>query len=37
MALDARLKEAFRQEEYELAAQYRDQIKALKERNEEHE
>ena len=37
MALDARLKEAIRQEEYELAAQYRDQIKALKERNEEHE
>lgn len=30
--LQSRLKEAIRDEEYELAAQYRDQIKALKER-----
>lgn len=37
MALDARLKEAIRKEEYELAARYRDEIKALKERKEEHE
>lgn len=37
MVLDARLKEAIRQEEYELAARYRDEIKALKERKEEHE
>ena len=37
LALDARLKEAIRQEEYELAARYRDEIRALKERKEEHE
>lgn len=35
--LDSKLKEAIREEEYELAAQYRDQIKALRERNEEDE
>lgn len=37
IALTARLQEAVRSEEYEQAARYRDQIKALKERKEEHE
>lgn len=37
ITLTARLKEAVRSEEYEQAAHYRDQIKALKERKEEHE
>lgn len=36
IALTARLKEAVRSEEYEQAAQYRDQLKALKERKAEH-
>ncbi len=37
ITLTARLKEAVRSEEYEQAARYRDQLKALKERKEEHE
>ena len=32
LALDARLKEAIRQEEYELAARYQDEIRALEKR-----
>ncbi len=37
ITLTARMKEAVRSEEYEQAAHYRDQIRALKERKEEHE
>lgn len=37
ITLTARLQEAVRSEEYEQAAQYRDQIRALKERKEGHE